>query len=339
MKVNILYNFKKGAWGGGNQFLKALKDNLEHKNLYEDNPKYADLFLVNCDKKTFLDYYLKAYTLRKKGCPVFLRIDGPVFFRVKNKFIDSAIIHFANITNCNCIFQSYWTRNEMNNVKLCKNSNTVIYNAPNPKIFSPDKENNDSKKIKIIATSWSGNYYSKGFDIYEYLDNKLDFQKYEMTFVGNSPLKFNNIKHIKALDSINLSRELKKNDIFITASIDDSCSNSLIEAICSGLPAVVKNSGGHPELIQKGGEVFDSSDDVIEKLEKVSSQRNEYKDNLPIFKIESASNDYYHFMINNKNNKEVETYKFIFFAIQIEIYKIYTKIKGYVTKLFNYWHR
>ena len=38
MKINILYNFNDGPWGGANQFLKILKNKLESENKYEEKP-------------------------------------------------------------------------------------------------------------------------------------------------------------------------------------------------------------------------------------------------------------------------------------------------------------
>jgi len=85
-------------------------------------------------------------------------------------------------------------------------------------------------KVKLIASSWSNNW-RKGFDIYRFLDENLDFSKYEMTFVGNSPVKFKNIKQIPPVESRDLAELLRTHHIYITASQNDPCSNSLIEAL------------------------------------------------------------------------------------------------------------
>ena len=74
-----------------------------------------------------------------------------------------------------------------------------------------------SPKINLIATSWSPNI-RKGFNIYQYLDQHLNFSRYFMTFAGNSPLTFKNIEHVKPTSSTKLANLLRQHDIYLTAS-------------------------------------------------------------------------------------------------------------------------
>jgi glycosyltransferase involved in cell wall biosynthesis len=69
----------------------------------------------------------------------------------------------------------------------------------------------------------------------------------------------------------------------------------LIEAISCGLPAVVLNDGGHPELIQKGGELFLGKEDILQKINKVAGNYSYYQSRLPRFSIEDASQRYLDF--------------------------------------------
>ena len=66
-----------------------------------------------------------------------------------------------------------------------------------------------------------------------------------MIFVGNSPIEFKNIEIIPPVKSKKLSKLLSKNDYFFTASRDDPCSNSLLEALSCGLIPIYIDSGGH----------------------------------------------------------------------------------------------
>ena len=131
------------------------------------------------------------------------------------------------------------------------------------------KSSLSSQKTKIIATSWSNNW-RKGFDVYQYLDQNLDFNRFEFTFVGNSPIGFKNIRHLPPLKSKDLEQELRKHHAFITASLDDPCSNSLIEAIHCGLVPLARDSGGHSQIVGKEGFLFQGNGDIIENLEKVA---------------------------------------------------------------------
>src|SRR3546814_13553832 len=97
---------------------------------------------------------------------------------------------------------------------------------------------------------------SKGFADYRWLDDNLDFSRFEMRFIGQSPIAFRNISHIPPLTTAELTAQYRESDIFITASRNDPCSNALIEALHCGLPAIAKRDGGHPEIIGKGGALF-----------------------------------------------------------------------------------
>jgi len=175
----------------------------------------------------------------------------------------------------------------------------------------------------LIVTSWSSNL-RKGFEVYKFLDENLDFSKYEMTFIGNSPVEFKNIKWIKPIISKELAKILKQKDIYITASQSDPCSNSLIEALSCGLPAVALNDGGHPELLQRGGELFNGKEDVIEKIKKVAKNYQHYQSEIPEFSIKKVAQDYYKFaerIYDDVQNKKYKP-KQVNFSTKINFYKM-----------------
>ena len=111
------------------------------------------------------------------------------------------------------------------------------------------------KKINIVASSWSSNP-KKGFNYLYFLDENLNFDNFKITFIGNSPLKFKNIKMLPPLKSRKLSKILRQNEYFLTASVNDPCSNSLLEAINCGLKPVYLDSGGHKEIANNRGIKF-----------------------------------------------------------------------------------
>ena len=200
------------------------------------------------------------------------------------------------------IFQSDWSRNR--NIELgldigIQEFQDTIINAPNSSIFNKKNKKvfKTGDKLKIIATSWASNM-SKGFEAYKYLDDNLDFTKYEMTFCGNSPIEFVNIKHIKPLPSNELTEQLKQHDVFITASQKDPCSNSLIEALHCGLPAIGLNDGGHPEIIKQGGLVFDKKQDIIPCLEQIRLDYTFFEKQINLPTMIQVGQDYLSFIQN-----------------------------------------
>jgi len=310
MKINIFFNFVEGAWGGGNQFLKALSQQFINKGIYSTNPEKADIILFNSHHKLSDVIKLKYKYPNKKFIH---RIDGPVnLIRDDNKKVDQKIYKICDMLADGIIFQSEWSKNK--NIEQGLNVtqfDTTIINAPNSNIFFPNNSlNTDSNKLKLISTSWSSNI-NKGFDVYKYLDKNLDFNKYEYTFVGNSPIKFNNIQFIEPVESNKLAHILREHHIFITASKNDPCSNSLIEALHCGLPAIGLNDGGHPEIIKKGGLTYNEPDEISEKISQISNSYSEFKNLIDLPDINYVTDSYIKFfnqVNNNMNNPKSITF-------------------------------
>ena len=301
MKVHILYPFVNGPWGGANQFLKALRESFIRQGVYEEDAYCADLLLFNSSPLALYDLLQKIYKIKKKypNMVIVSRMDGPVFLiRGNDLAVDKALYHFSNAATDGTIFQSQWSKEKNYLQGMCKKPfESVIINAPNASVFNQNNKKpfHCNQKIRLIATSWSSNY-KKGFTTYEWLDKNLNFSRYEMIFIGNSPIKFKNIRHIHPLDTDKLAIELKKSDIFITASQKDPCSNSLIEALHCGLPAIVLNDGGHPELLGKGGEAFTHVEEVPILLDKVVDSYLDYQGNIQVPSMEKIGEVYYRFL-------------------------------------------
>ena len=119
-----------------------------------------------------------------------------------------------------------------------------------------------------MSSAWSDNP-RKGKDTYKWLDKHLDFDRFEYTFVGRIKEKFENIKILDAVGSEALAEQLKLHDIYVTASEKDPCSNSLVEALACGLPAVFYDDGGHPELVGYGGLGFRNKESIPTYLIKL----------------------------------------------------------------------
>ncbi len=72
----------------------------------------------------------------------------------------------------------------------------------------------------------------------KWLDNHLDWERFDYTFVGRVKESFDNIKHIRAVPSEELADLLRSHDIYVSVSQHEPCSNALLEALNSGLPAL-----------------------------------------------------------------------------------------------------
>lgn len=273
----MVFKFSSGGVGGGHQFLRGLKNCLISQSGYSENPQEADVILFNSHHQIN-----DVARLKKKypGKPFMHRIDGPM--RLYNCMSDRRdhIVTTANrLIADGTLFQSNWSQKQNYSLGLQPTPfQTIVFNAPDGDVFNEKGRGplRAGKKIRLIAVSWSP-HKNKGFDIYEWMDEHLDFSRYEMIFLGNSPVKFKNIQSLAPLDSDGVAQKLKESDIYVTGSRNDPCSNSLIEALYCGLPALVKNDGGHPEILGGSGELFSEACEIPVLLEKISLNLQNYK--------------------------------------------------------------
>ncbi len=294
MKIHIYYNIQESAWGGGNQFFHALRKELRKLDYYAEDVETADVILFNSYQNLAKVIKLKQKYPNKK----FVHRLGPIFYLhrgMKWKKIDRLVINVTNTLADMVVFQSKWSYEktlELDFNVSGKEDLRLIGNTVNSNIFNRNNKSVFNKnKVKLIASSWSTNI-KKGFKYYEYLDNNLDWNTYEMTFVGNSDVKFKNIKHIEALPSKELALLLKKHDIFVSAVEDDACSNSMIEALACGLPVVALKSGGNKEIVFKEENLFENEEDMLEKIDLLVDQYEERQNNISVLSINEITKEY-----------------------------------------------
>lgn len=276
-KIHIISEFKNTPWGGGNQFLKALRDYLRSQSAYSENIEKAQIVIVNGHQFGGHLWQLFYHIRTRKNLALIHRVDGPmevVRDSKDNRIVDEAIAQFNRSFASATIFQSSWSRDLCITHGLDPNKpHVVVNNAPDPSIFYPTTLNQSSDRfIKIISTSWSSNW-RKGFDIFQFLDEHLDFSRYQFTFIGNSPVGFRNIHYIPPLPSNELADELRKHHIFLQASHFEACSNSLIEAINCGLVPVVRNNSSHPEIVGDSGILYEGIEDIIKAIDSAAKGR------------------------------------------------------------------
>lgn len=283
MAVSIWHKFVIPPWGGGNQFLLALKKSMSNNNLnVQENiiNEYTKACLINAisfDLNKFKDAH------KKRHPKTIHRVDGPVFLiRGWDKEKDDICFNIINKQYASStVVQSRWMLKKIMELGYDINNPVVICNASDPYIFNRNNKMSFSldRKIKLVSTSWSNNI-RKGRDVYSWIDDNLDWNKFEYTFIGNIDGSFKHIKRIGPVNSDILAETLKQNDIFITASRNDPCSNSLIEALSCGLPSLYFNDGGHPEIVNKGGLPFNSVDEIPCQLEKIVNNYDNFQSGI-----------------------------------------------------------
>lgn len=292
MKLYILYDIKNSMWGGGNQFLKNLRRRLQLNGAYSENIEDADIILFSSHHQ--MDEVIRAKI--RYPDKHFVHRMGSVFTLTRgDKYLDRLVLDLNENIADGTIFQSNWQQQMYHSIGMPIGLETVIINAPDSGIFNTRRNGRcDRGRIRLITTGWSMGD-TKGFDIYEHLDEHLDFKKYQFLFIGNTKKKFENIESFPSQISMVVASLLKGSDIFITATEHDACSNSLIEALHCGLPAVARNSGGHPELVKGGGVLFKGKEDVLVAIDKVAENLEEYRNEINPPKDSKITQEYFEF--------------------------------------------
>jgi len=290
-KIHLLNLLTNQPYGGSNQFLRNIKANFIARELYTDSPQAADIIFT--DSYQTLDKFIDL----KKQYPhkhFALRL-GPIFHLHRGarwKILDKLVIDCANTIADSVIFQSHWSHQESVRLGFANSQYTIIGNAADPNLFYPKKSTVQlNQKVRLVAASWSSNQ-NKGFDIFQYLDDQLDFEKFEMTFIGNTPVAFKNIQVIEPLHTSQLAQVLRQHDIFITGTKDDACSNSISEALSSGLPVVALKSGGNEEIMAQHGALFTSQRDVLSAINTITQDLETYRSRISIPTLSAIADQY-----------------------------------------------
>ena len=147
------------------------------------------------------------------------------------------------------------------------------------------------QKIRLISSSWSNNP-RKGGPTYKWIEDHLDWDRFEYTFVGNASESFRRVRHIPPVPSEELASVLREHHIFITASRNDPCSNAVIEALACGLPTLYLDDGGHPELVGYGGLPFKSEDEILPQLERLVEDYESFQRLIVVSRLDDVADKY-----------------------------------------------
>jgi len=269
LTLGMWHKFVKPPFGGGNQFMIALSKAMQQKGvrIVENRVKSGiDAYILNSiwfDVESFREYR------KKSEVKIIHRIDGPIYLlRGTGRDLDDLCFELNTEFASTTVLQSAWTYQHIVEMGYQPVNPIIIHNAVDGDIFHSKGRIpfDPERRIRLISMSWSDNP-SKGGPIYKWIEEHLDWDRFEYTFVGRVSERFDRIRQIPPVSSEDLADILRQHDIYITASKNDPCSNALIEALTCGLPALYLNDGGHPELVGYGGLPFKDVDEIISQLD------------------------------------------------------------------------
>ena len=303
--LNITYNLEKNI-----DFIFMVDPRKNLTNMYDintlinyrkKNPNTKIIYPVNeCDIKRQKTINLEPIIIYSmENCNIILFISNwlknyykTLNNRKKKKIISDKLLERIEeapvINNC-CdlnIFYPLKTKELDISDKLLERieEDPVINNCCDLNIVYPLKTKElDKKKIKIVTHHWS-NDYNKGFEIYNKLDELLEkCNNLEFTYIGryNKTYKPKNIKLINPKMTYNLAEELRKHDIYLTASLYEPGGLHQLEGMACGLPILYRtNGGGIKETINGAGEEFTDLNEMFKKMIKIIKNYKSYVNNI-----------------------------------------------------------
>jgi len=276
--IAVFHEFLAPPTGGGSQFLRALTGELHRRGLQIEVNRVSGATPV-CLFNSFNFDFPRLQRFARNDCRLVHRVDGPIgTYRGFDDGTDQRILEINHALADATVFQSRYSLERHHDLGLELRSPVVIPNAPDPAIFHPavDREPLAGRRVRVVASSWSDNP-RKGAATFEWLDRNLDHDRFELTFVGRAGFALGKSTMIAPLPSGQLADLLRTQDIYLAASLDDPCSNALLEALACGLPAAFAASGGHPELVGVAGLPFSSPEALPDVLARLADDLDGYR--------------------------------------------------------------
>jgi glycosyltransferase involved in cell wall biosynthesis len=291
--VAVFHDFVPPPYGGGNQFLLALVGELERHGLAVEVNRIS-AGTPACLFNSFNFDFSRLRRFARPGVRMVHRVDGPIAtYRGFDDGTDRRIAAVNAALADATVLQSRYSLEKHGELGIELASPVVIHNAVDPAIFHPPatREPLARRRARLVTTSWSDNP-RKGADVLAWLDRNLDWKRYEMTFVGRSPTVLPHMRLVGPVPSAQVADELRSHDVFIAASIDDPCSNAVLEALACGLPVAYRRSGGHPELVGEGGLPFDEPAELPEVLRRLAAELDERRATIRVPSLAEAADSY-----------------------------------------------
>jgi glycosyltransferase involved in cell wall biosynthesis len=289
----VFHDFAPPPSGGGNQFLAGLVGELRRRGLeVEVNRISGDTPVCLFNSFNFDDRRLRRFV--REGCRMVHRVDGPIgVYRGFDDGTDRHIFELNGELADATVFQSSYSLERHRELGLDLREPVVIRNAPDPEVFHADGRVplRAGDRVRLITTSWSDNL-RKGADVIAELERGLDPARYELTFVGRSPVAFERARVVPPVPSREVARLLREHHVFVFASLNEACSNSLLEALACGLPALYVDSGSNAEVVGGGGLAFRDAADGVSRLDELVERYDELQAAIEVPSLVATADRY-----------------------------------------------
>tara|TARA_B110000211_G_scaffold30001_1_gene30371 strand:+ start:967 stop:1881 length:915 start_codon:yes stop_codon:yes gene_type:complete len=301
--MKIMFNRKiiDGPWGGGNLFVNEMTNYLrqrEHEVCFDFEDDIDIIFMVDPRPVDHSEGYsvddIIDYGRKYPDTEIIHRINE-CDQRKGTDFMDSLLLR-SNVIADHTIFISEWLANYFIDLGFDREYD-VVYNGCNTNHFYPlENKLKPSNPIKLVTHHWSDNWL-KGFDLYNELD-KQNRNDIEFTYIGryNNQYRPKNTRIVSPLHGEELGNELRKHDVYITASRFEPCGMHHIEGSASGLPVLYhRDGGGINELCKTHGIGFDDIPSFFQSLQDILNNYDNFvsKINYSYLSSERMCAEYY----------------------------------------------
>ena len=320
LNVCIWWEASTGASGGGNSFMQVLGIELQSRGItIENTPSPAnDIVLISAWNRAPSRFNtpgrVKEAMRRKRASilgrvlPEMIwarpqlnssrrakfvhRVDGvAAIYREEGGRADREQFGINPLCD-HTIFQSEYSRQCFADYDVKPDEWSVVFNGIDSNTFYPANSNNPGATLKIASSSWSTNH-RKGF---AYLAKIANTPGVELHFYGNWPdnVDSSNVINHGLADRNQLAEAYRGMDAFAHASLFESCSNSLLEGLASGLPTLYVDSGSNKQLVGDHGIELseDPADSIQELRDNYQSLRTSLVEQTESFSITHAADRY-----------------------------------------------
>lgn len=295
MKIMFNRQLRRSPWGGGAHFMSSFVDYLRGKGhvvVFQLEDGIDKIFMM--DPRPEEGGYDFTQLARYKATNPRVEIIHRINECDKRKGTDEIdrLLLVSNRLADRTIFISSWLRDYFFQRGL-KRPSDVVYNGCNTEFFYPDPDRQEfHDPIRIVTHHWSDNWL-KGFDAYKDIDELCESDKrFQFTYVGRYSNRYQPraTRIVDPLYGSDLGSELRKHDVYITASRWEPCGMHHIEGAASGLPVLYhRDGGGIVEGCQTHGEMFHDRDSMISALEKIVSNYSSYRSKIDMEKLSSKT--------------------------------------------------
>jgi glycosyltransferase involved in cell wall biosynthesis len=270
--LSVFHDFAPPPAGGGHQTLRALLSELRRRGVR------VELHTISPSSRAVLfnsfnfDFdRLRLLAARRDGVRMVHRVGAVTsLYRGFDDGTDARVAAINRELADATLAISHATIEMYRSIGIELVDPRVVYNACDDSIFHPQGRASfgRDRRVRLISVSWSDNA-NKGAPVFRWLEEQLDPDRYELTFVGNSQIRFERARHVSPQPLRELAELLRAHDVFITATAHDAYSNALVEALSCGLPALYLDSGGSREAVKEAGFAFTDREQIPELLDRL----------------------------------------------------------------------